>query len=191
VSDAPPLMDEPVTAYGCPHPGCPLTRPDAGSLTAHLVDDHLVSAAVAFQQARAVVYAKPGVTATVTAPRISQPIPPPATTEVSRNHPTRTDPYGLDRNGIKKAAATKETTMAKARLCRKCRQPGHRANKCPSATGRGKPSPRAAKTKALAVPSNGRDVAGAKALLERQLEEEIVEKQAELRVLERLRARMA
>ena len=59
----------------CPEAPCTATRATPGALAAHLVDDHLISATVALQRAREAE---------------SGPLP-----------PSRTDPLGLDRNGIK------------------------------------------------------------------------------------------
>lgn len=64
-----------MTALACQETPCAATRPTIGALTAHLVNDHLISASTALQRAREA--------ATVELPA------------------SRVDPYGLDKHGVK------------------------------------------------------------------------------------------
>lgn len=100
------------TALRCPR--CPSDQPDVGTLTAHLVDAHLLHAAAALKEAREVAA---GVT---TPPEMER--PPASRAEVLA------DPFGLDRNGIKKHT-TEGDTMPKGQRREPCSDCGAKGSR--------------------------------------------------------------
>jgi hypothetical protein len=112
------------------------------------------------------------------------------------------DPYGLDRNGIKKHVVAapapippspKETPVAK--VCKLCER--FAPEKCKRHGGAAAPKTKVTKTRparrspAPVVASPNGHANGAKTLLLEKLDEQIADTKAELRALERLRVSVA
>lgn len=109
----------------CPERDCGSEQPDAGRLAAHLVQDHAVSAALAFSQAQAV---KAKLTPSDSGPRSSE----------QSAGPSRPED-GRVATGPRAPSPVKEAPMADAITCKGCEKPftpkstgGRLPSYCPS-----------------------------------------------------------